>query len=52
VDVASWRPNEAIISLDVSSTFAQKASVGHVIVVTTHSGKLGWEWVDTFRLAP
>jgi len=50
VDVASWRPDEAIVSLNVSSAFAQRAAVGRKIVVTTHAGKFGWEWVDTFRL--
>jgi hypothetical protein len=34
----------------VSSAFASRAKAGSKIVVTTHAGKLGWEWVDTFRL--
>ncbi len=50
--VASWRPGEQTVELNVSSTFYNGASVGRGILVTTHAGKLGWEWVDTFRWAP
>jgi hypothetical protein len=50
VEVASWRPGEETVQLSVSSTFASNANPGLGIVVTTHAGHLGWEWVDTFHL--
>ena len=44
------RPGDAQVRLDVSAAFASNATKGRGIVVATHAGKLGWEWVDTFRL--
>jgi hypothetical protein len=52
LDVASWRPGEVTQSLNVSPAFYSRSKQGMGIVVTTHAGKLGWEWVDTFRLTP
>jgi hypothetical protein len=52
VAVASWRPEERTVSLDVSQGFYSKVKAGSRMVVTTHEGRLGWEWVDTFRVAP
>jgi hypothetical protein len=52
VDVASWRPGERVLSMGVSSTFADKAKPGREIIVVTHEGRLGWEWISGFRLWP
>jgi hypothetical protein len=52
LDVASWRPGERVQSLNVSPAFYSRSKLGSGIVVTTHAGKLGWEWVDSFRLLP
>jgi hypothetical protein len=52
VDVASWRADMGTITLDVSSSFANGAQKGSKIVVSTHAGKLGWEWVEAFKLTP
>jgi hypothetical protein len=52
VEVASWRQGEATEELSVSPLLASEATKGRRIVVTTHAGRLGWEWVETYRLAP
>jgi len=52
VDVAPWRPEAQIVTLNVSAAFAQQARPGRGITVTTRAGRLGWEWVDMFRLTP
>lgn len=50
LEVAAWRPGEVVLPLGVSATFAGKATVGRGIIVTTHEGRFGWEWVESFRL--
>jgi hypothetical protein len=49
VDLASWRKGQERITLPVSSSFAAKVRDGSGVVVTTHRGKLGWEWVAGIR---
>jgi hypothetical protein len=49
VDVASWRPGESTLTLNVSQGFSSTLKAGSKMVVTTHAGELGWEWVDGFR---
>jgi hypothetical protein len=51
IEVAPLRRGGPAVSLNVSAAFAEKAAVGRGIVVTTHEGKLGWEWLDSFYLA-
>jgi len=51
VEVTSWRPGHATEELGVPSSFAAGATEGRGLVVTTHAGRLGWEWVDSFHLA-
>jgi hypothetical protein len=50
IEIASWRAGEATITLDVSSTFASRATVGRTLTVRSHAGRFGWEWIDTFQL--
>ena len=50
LEVTAWRPGEAVLPLGVSATFAEKATVGRGIIVTTHEGRFGWEWIESFRL--
>lgn len=50
LEVAPLRRGAMLVALDVSAAFAEQARVGRGIVVTTHEGKLGWEWVDSFYL--
>jgi hypothetical protein len=50
IELAPLRRGEVEVSLDVSETFFKKATVGRNIVVTTHAGRFGWEWVESFYL--
>ncbi len=48
-EVASWRPGHAPVEL--TQSLAVPVTIGRRLVVTTHAGKLGWEWVDGYRPA-
>jgi hypothetical protein len=50
LEVTAWRPGDVVLPLGVSATFAEKATVGRGIIVTTHQGRFGWEWIESFRL--
>ncbi|MEO8385882.1 MAG: hypothetical protein ABI583_11615 [Betaproteobacteria bacterium] len=50
LEVTAWRPGESVLPLGVSATFAEKATVGRRIIVTTHQGRFGWEWIESFSL--
>ena len=50
LEVTAWRPGELVLPLGVSATFAEKATVGRGIIMTTHEGRFGWEWIESFRL--
>jgi hypothetical protein len=50
LEVTAWRPGELVLPLGVSATFAEKATVGRGIIVTTHQGRFGWEWIESFSL--
>jgi hypothetical protein len=50
MEVASWREGEQAVAIDIAPSFANQARTGLGIVVTTHAGKLGWEWIESFRL--
>ncbi len=52
VEVAGWRRGQAPQTLSCSPGLVAKATKGAPAVVTTHSGRLGWEWVSGVRLDP
>lgn len=49
--VASWRQDVETESLTLSPALVAEATPGRGVVVTTHKGRFGWEWVESFRLA-
>jgi hypothetical protein len=52
IDLAPWKSGGANVTLDVTEDFSENATVGSAMVVTTHVGKLGWEWIEKYELVP
>ncbi len=50
LEVVGWRRGQAPQTLSCSHELVAKATKGAPAVVTTHAGRLGWEWVSGVRL--
>jgi hypothetical protein len=52
IEVRPWHPAQAGVELVVSEGFSRFAAPGTTIEVTTHLGRLGFEWIESYRIAP
>ncbi len=50
IEVASWRPGEPGVVVAVTPALVGRVMRGDTVVVVSHAGRLGWEWVDGCRL--
>jgi hypothetical protein len=50
IEVAPWRSGDNAVQLYVSESFAKFADNGKTIEVYTHPGKLGFEWIERYRI--